>query len=227
MTQMEPHKRASTKTQIKRKTLILEGYKLVEKVHAIFVNKYQLYKYLSPDDLADMKQDCVVEMIKAVDRYDSKRGVKLTTYLNPRLQGFFKDQLKKQAKARALRQTDYLDITLDFVCCEIDEVLSLNREQATIRLDQLNISNDVIQDILLDISDNSDSYEIFDSLASLPDTRIYIILGYYVMNKSIKELSKELGFSPDTGWVYRMKREGIVKLQSLLIDKRILKEETQ
>jgi len=213
-------------TEIKnREQLILDGLKQVEKVHSIFVYRYQLFKHMSKDDLADMRQDCVVEMIHAVDRFDPGKKVKLATYLNPRIQGFFKDALKKRTKQRALRQAEFATVSVDFVCGEIDEVLALSKEQATVLLEKLNITNDIMEDMLVDISHNVDSYEIFDSLASLPDTRIYIILGYYVMNKSIKELSAELGFKPDTGWVYRMKREGIEKLQGLLADKQILKED--
>jgi RNA polymerase sigma factor (sigma-70 family) len=222
---MEPHKEKSTKKR-NREKLILAGLKQVEKVHSIFVYRYQLFKRMSKDDLADMKQDCVVEMIHAVDRFDPSKNVKLSTYLNPRIQGFFKDALKKQTKQRALKQIEFIEESIDFICGEMDEVLSLNKEQAIILLEELNITNDNIEDLLIDISHNANSYEVFDSLASLPDTRIYIILGYYVMDKSIKELSTELGFKPDTGWVYRMKREGIEKLQELLVEKRILKEDT-
>jgi len=221
---MEQFKKKSLKTN--RKELILKGMKQVETVHSIFMHRYQLFKYMSKEDLADMKQDCIVEMIHAVDRFDPLKNVKLSTYLNPRIQGFFKDFLKKQTKQRALKQVEILEESLDFVCGEMEEVLSLNKEQAIVLLEQLNITSDNMEDLLIDISHNVDSYEIFDSLTTLPDTRIYIILGYYVMNKSIKELSAELGFKPDTGWVYRMKREGIEKLQELLVDKRILKEDT-
>lgn len=225
MTPMELPKKNSTYKKDREK-LILNGLSQVEKVHSIFTYRYQLFKRMSPDDLQDMKQDCVVEMIHAVDRFDVSKNVKLSTYLNPRIQGFFKDYLKKQTKQRAMRELEFLEGSVDFIQGEIDEVLSLNKDQAILLLEKLNITNDIMEDILIDISHNVDSYEIFDSLTALPDTRIYIILGYYVMNKSIKELSAELGFKPDTGWVYRMKREGIEKLQELLVEKRILKEDT-
>lgn len=226
MNQTELHKKKLQNHLKIREERILSGLELVTKIHNIYTHRYQLFKRFSKDELDDMKQDCVVEMIYAVDRFDPSRNVKLSTYLNPRIQGFFKDELKKSSKLRMLQQTDLVDVSFDFVCKEIDEVLSLNKDQAYLRLDSLNLSNDNIQDILLDVSSDQNSYEIFDSLTLLPDIRIYIILSYYIMNKSIKELSKELGFNPDTGWIYRMKREGIKKLKELLVHKKILKEDT-
>ena len=219
-----PQNKCTTFSKV-RKDRILEGFELVKKLHNIYIHRYQLFRYMSKDDLEDIRQDCVVEMIHAVDRFDVSKNVKLTTYLNYRIQGFFKDVFKHYAKQRQLSNKDTLDISLDFVCKEINEILDLNKKQAFLYFSELNVSKkDSIKNVLLDISYTQDSYEIFDSLTSLPDSRIYIILGYYIMNKSIKEISQELGFGPDTGWVYRMKRESIAKLQKLLIKKKMLKE---
>lgn len=225
MIQTEQHKRKSRILKIREKQ-ILEGLELVKKVHSIYKLKYALYKKMSKEDLDDMLQDCIVEMIRAVDRFDENRGVKLLTYLNPRIRGSLTDTLRKLSKESAMRQPAFMDVSIDFICGEIDNIMSLNKDQAYIKLDKLNLSEDYIQDIFIDISSDSQSYEIFDSLTDLPDVRIYIILSYYVMNKSIKEISKELGFNPDTGWIYRLKREGIDKLKELLIDKKILKEDS-
>lgn len=225
MIQTEQHKQKSLTSKIREKR-ILEGLELVKKLHSIYKLKYTLYKRMSKEDLDDMLQDCTVEMIRAVDRFDENRGVKLSTYLNPRIRGSLTDTLRKLSKEIAMRQPAAMDVSVDFVCGEIDNIMSLNKEQAYIKLEKLNLSEDHIQDILIDISSDGQSYEIFDSLTNLPDVRIYIILGYYIMNKSIKEISKELGFNPETGWIYRLKREGIVKLKELLIDKKILKEDS-
>lgn len=225
MIQTGQHKPKSQISKLREKR-ILDGLELVKKLHNAYKFKYSLYKRMSKEDLDDLMQDCTVEMIRAVDRFDEKRGVKLTTYLNPRIRGCLTDAMRKLSKELAMRQPAMMDLSVDFVRGEIDNIMSLDKDQAYIKLEKLNLSEDHIQDIIIDISSDGQSYEIFDSLTLLPDVRIYIILCYYVMNKSIKEISKELGFNPDTGWIYRLKREGIEKLKELLVHKKILKEDS-
>lgn len=219
---MEQYKTSHMKKKCRDK-LIFDGIQIVNNICSVFINKYQLYNFMSKEDLEDLNQDCIIEMINVVNRFDTKRNLKLITYLTPRIQGFLKDQLKKLNKQKMLELPKLVNIS-EYLKHTINEVFSLNKQQLVLKIKELNLTNSKIKNISIDISNNEYTYEIFDSLFFLPNVRIYIILSYYILDKSIKEVSKELNFNPNTGWVYRMKREGIKELKRLLKQKQIIKQ---
>ena len=202
-----------------RKAYILEGMEITEKRFSIFVHKHKLYAFLSKESLEDLKQDCMVEMIMTVDKFDVTQRVKLVTYLLPRIDGFLKDFVKKQIK---IAPSVEMEKVLSIISIEIDKALKKDSDHTILDLEKLEVSEETIKELVLEMGYHPDSFEIFESLIKLPESRLKVLLGYYVMNKSVKELSKELGFSPDTGWVYRLKNEGIKTLKEMLREKGLI-----
>lgn len=201
-----------------RNKLILEGYALVVRLHRNFVSTHHLRKYLSKEDLEDMKQDCIIEVIGKISNFDHSRGVKLTTYLTPRVIGFFKDFLIKQ---KQLRQPD-LEKLIDTITNSIGSIFESSESDINKQLEKLNITNTDIKGLILDLDCSVEVIDIFQSLAEKPDVRMQVILGFYMLNKSIKELADELCYAPGTNYVYRLKREGIEKLKNILRERGVL-----
>lgn len=205
-------------TKKEKDKLILEGYSLVVRLHRSFVSTYYLTKYLSKEDIEDMRQDCVIEIIRKINTFDPSRKVKLTTYLTPRIIGFFKDSLIREKQRR---QPD-LEKLLGSITSSIGVVFESNEKGVSKELERLNITNIDIKNLILDLDCSVEVVGIFESLDDKPDVRMQVILGFYLLNKSIKELSNELGYSTQAGWVYRLKREGIEQLKNILRERGIL-----
>jgi RNA polymerase sigma factor (sigma-70 family) len=208
------------RTKIKREELILEGLNVVDSTLNYAIGKYHLTSFMSKEDIEDLRQEGVVEMIKAVDeRYNPKRGVALSTFLTHRMRGFCKDYLKKRSKTRWRESTQATEIVNE----NISRVFDLNREQALVVFNKLNLTSKSVQNFVLNVTE--DSYEIFESLKSsgASDAYIYILLSFYVLDRSVKNIAKEFNVSPRR--IYQIKKETLRILKQKLVEKGILKEE--
>lgn len=206
-------------TPTSRNTLIDEGMDATNKLFNSFVKTHRLRTFLSREDLEDMKQECLIEMIKVIDdKFDAKKGFKLATYLTPRLVGFMKDYIGSIIKRR---EPDN-ETAVELFAAKIKSVVDLPRDQVSLEVDRLELTNNQVENLMLDLSQYEDGYEIVEALTSLPDACLTVILGYYILDQSIHELSEQYGLSHDAGWLYQVKRDGIETLKQILRDKGVL-----
>jgi len=198
----------------KSETLEEKGVGVVNVVFSRFVNTHRLRLYKSAEDLEDMRQECYIEMLARLPKFKPDRGA-LSTFLSPRIVGFVKDQLKKDKRLRK-KETKYHQtrIRSQFV-----DILQLDKQGAVVYLSNLNIPDSEIENLIIDIADLDESQNLLDSFCSLSDTRLYIIICYFLLDKRIEEISSALNFAVDSGWVHRIKREGIKILQQELLNK--------
>ncbi len=203
-------------TKSQRDNLILEGLTILNKEAEIFVNRYMLRRFMSKEDIEDMKSDCIIEIINKIESYDPTKA-KLGTYLGPRIKGSFKDFLRKQDTVKK-GETKYFIETFHK---EIVELFSLDSKGVTVFLKNLKIPNEHLKEICFNISDDDSilNYHLFESLIDLPDKRIYILLGYYILDKNIKELADELDLSAKSGWIYKLKRDSLKYLKETLTER--------
>lgn len=210
-------------TQEQRNKLVTNGIEIVNKIYSWFTYRYNLYSYMSKEDLEDMKQDAIVEMLYVVDnKFDETKKNKLSTYLTPRITGFFKDHIKK------LLQRKDIDISLVLIndtvpneltdnLCSFINVDSLKIEQLQDMLSCLGISDpDIINDILNESCKYPELNEILQAMTCITHNTKVIILSYYLLDKSIVEIARLLDLNPDTGFIYRVKRQGIQQLKDEL-----------
>jgi len=201
-----------------RNDLIMQGMDVVNGVYGHCLKKYRLYMYLSVDELADLKQDCMVEMIRIIDeKFKPELGFKLSTYLSPRLHGFVKDYIEKITTERC----PDVGNTLELLDAKMQMFKSLPTSQ--IHISAQEIPTGELESLVIEIqSQESEAYEIIDAMLSLPEHRLEVLFGYYFLNKTIRELSEEKGIDPSTGWIYRLRREGIKLLKEALKERGIV-----
>lgn len=196
-----------------------EGITATDKLFSSFVRTHRLKTFMSKEDLEDMKQDCYVEMLDVVNnKFDPCRGCKLSTYLTPRLVGFMKDYTGAVIK----RHEPDNEFAIEIFATKIKSVVELPQQQLFIEIEKLGLSNNQIEDLMLDLSKYENGHEIVEALAELPEACLTVILGYYILNQSIYNLSVKYGFSSDAGWLYKIKREGIETIKKILREKGVL-----
>jgi len=202
-----------------RDKYILDGLEILDKEYEVFVNKYYLKRYMSKEDLEDMKSDVMIEMIHAIDRFDPSKS-KLSTFLSPRLKGAFKDCIRKESKIREKE----IKLFLEKVSNDLDEALSAEPQKISECLKNFHITDAQYKDICIEISEDDVilNHHLFDSLLQLPEKRVYIILGYFILDKSIKEIADDLNLSASSGWVYKLKRQSVEHLKEILKTKGVL-----
>lgn len=200
-----------------RHDAILEGLKVLDKELSFHNAKYGVKRFMSDHDIEDMRGDAIVEMIAAVDRYDPSKNATLKTFISVRMRGFFKDYFRKESKYKNIRLEEKSEEMSD----SIHNVMNMDITKAVIILDELNIGNEVYHNMYLDI-DNTDpelSQTLYDTLVELPDIKVYVILSYYILNRGIKDIAKELGMSETSGWIYRIKRQSIKYIKDQILNK--------
>jgi RNA polymerase sigma factor (sigma-70 family) len=200
-----------------RDSLILNGLAILDRELIFFKHKANLKRVMSDEDIEDMRGECVLDMIKTVKRYDPSRGTVLSTFLTPRIKGSFKDYLRKQSKYKQIR----LDSMSKSIVEEIHKVMETDKSTITVQLDMLDVTDDTFHDILIDMGTTDAELvgNLYETILSLPDIRVYILLSYYVMNKGIKEIAEELDMSPSSGWIYRIKRQSVQHIKKELESK--------
>jgi RNA polymerase sigma factor (sigma-70 family) len=192
----------------KKQLQIEEGIKIVNILYNKFMFELQPFKYLSKEDLEDIKQDAYIKMIETIDRYDESRGTQLSTFITPRIRWFFFDCLRKLSREQKI-DTD-LKVSLAY------EWLKETEGTLDILLNVVQLSNNTSDESLVDLFDSSKGMALIDCLMSLPRDRAYVLLGHYVFDKPIKEISDELGFTIDSGWIYKVKKDSLDYLKKNL-----------
>jgi len=71
-----------------------EVYEIIEQIIDYLVLRYASYCYLSDDDIEDMKHDCFCSIYDKSSMFDPSRNIKLGSFLQKRIVGFYKDYLK-------------------------------------------------------------------------------------------------------------------------------------
>lgn len=210
----------TNKTPSLREERILYSVELIDKELSIFSSKYKISKFMSKQDIEDMRSGCILEIIQAIDRFDESKNVKLITFLCPRIRGFFKDFLRKENKIKYISISDLVES----MGPKIDKVFSLDNNNINDYLNDLKLDNIDYQTIYLDITkaERTLSEQITDSLIGMPAIRSYIILSYYILDNSIKEISEELGVNYSSGWVHKLKRKSLEMLRDKLKSKGVL-----
>ena len=196
--------------------LVNEGIKIVNILFNKFITTYHPYQYLSKEDLEDIKQDTYIVMLKEIERYDGRN--KLSTFLTQRIKGCFIDCLRSIGRQKEKEA----NLLLENVYTNINSILGMREEEFICYLNMLNLPNNTFKEAFFEISNEQYTNEILEAIFNLPSKRIHILLGYYLLDKSIKDISAELGFNEDSGWVYKMKRESVERLQKILIEKGIV-----
>lgn len=196
---------------------ILEGVSILDNELDFFKSRYNLCKFMSIQDIEDMRSDCILCLIDTIKRFDVERNFKLATFIRPRIKGFFKDYLKKENRNKILYQ-DFMDINIPN---RIEHIKRLNKNQLDSLVSTLDLSNDKIKEIdqcLKDLDITDFSEELINGISSLDKKRLYIIVGYYFLDKDIKDIADELGFSDNSGWIYKVKRKAIKQLKERLFN---------
>ena len=67
-------------------------------------------------------------------------------------------------------------------------------------------------------------YEIIKILPQLSSTGLYVLLSYYILEKPIKEITEELGYSSRSGWVYKIREEALEKIKEQINKKEIIND---
>jgi len=190
----------------KRNKYINEILPILDNDFEYFVFNYGLYNYMSLEDMEDMKSECLVAIIETIEKFDVKRGVKLTTYIRPRINGFFKDYLRKNSSNRHKEIAFFTNQknTIDELnyCNEYKKKLVLNNENTAIDLKV--------------IVNKPFDYCLLVFIFGLPDKQLYLIIEHYFYNKSIKELTEELELNYDAGWLYQIRRKALSNLKNVL-----------
>lgn len=188
---------------------IKEGIKIVNILYNKFMFELQPFRYLSKEDLEDIKQDAYIKMIETINRFDESRGTKLATFISPRIRWFFYDCLRKISREQKI-DTD-LKVSL------AHEWLGETEDSLDILLNVMQLTNDNSDEALINLFDTSEGIALIGCLLSLPHDKVYVLLGHYVFQKSIKELSDELGFTIDSGWIYKVKKDSLDYLKQNLV----------
>lgn len=191
---------------------ITEGIRIVNTVLDYYIGRFGLRGFMSVEDIEDMRQEGMVEMLHYYKhKYDPTRA-QFNTILVPRIKGFFIDYLQKQGCLRKIT----CEHAIDLVSEEIENVFQSSVDETTAIVDRLHLMSGDIQEIVVSLSDDELMNDIKFSLLALPEIKLKIILSYYLFNKSIKEISKELNYDEDSGWVYKMKKQAINKIKQQL-----------
>lgn len=80
---------------------IATGMNIVDKYYKKMCYLYSLPQCMPPEDLQDMKHECVLEMIMAIDRYTAGPAT-IKTFLTHRVRGFFIDFLRGRTRRKKL-----------------------------------------------------------------------------------------------------------------------------
>jgi RNA polymerase sigma factor (sigma-70 family) len=196
--------------------LVNEAIKIVELTCNHWIKRYQLHNYLAKEDIEDLKQDCVLAVLKVLKNFDPKKENKLSTYLRPRIDGTIKDFLSELN----LENTIMSEIALNEIRHNLNMLKMMSVEEVAIKVNA--IGDTKIKEIIVDLGDQEIAHEIFDAMLLLPESRRNVIFGYYLLEETIKEISEQHGFNPSSGWVYQIKREGIKRLREILKERGVL-----
>lgn len=197
-----------------RNRYVEEGLKYLDIELKKIIGRYNLRKYMYPEDIEDMRSDCIIEMIRYIEDFDPTRDVKLRTYLTPRIHGFFIDSLRKMSKIRN-KESEY---AVEKISQSVLDVFKLPQKQAETVFDSYNLTSENVKELYIDLYEQGvlPNQTLYQSMMELSDRRIYILLSFYILNKSIKEISDNLGFSVTSGWVYKMHRQCLSHLKEKL-----------
>ena len=131
-------------TEVDEKRL-MQAIVILDKELSYFISKYNLFAFMSKEDIEDMRSDCIVVLIGTVKKFDPSLGYKLGTYIRHRIKGFFKDYLKKENKIRTIAVSyDNAEVKK-----EISNVLRLTEDEASKYLDKLNLNKEKYKEIFL------------------------------------------------------------------------------
>jgi len=201
-----------TLSKTNRENAILEGLELLERTLSIFLKKHSLYSMLSKEDIEDIKSEATINMIQAVDRFDKKKNVKLSTFLYSRLMGSFKDSLNTMVGKGNINIQSSIDSKIS---TQIENIFNLSPNQAIAMC-----KNIKIHDIAMCENDMAFiTQNLFYSISKLPDIKAYVLLSFYTLDKSVREISEDIGLSETSGMVYRIKRNAIQTLKQELKNK--------
>lgn len=178
-----------------------ESLKILKKEFSFFVAKYMVYKYMSKEDMEDMKSESTLFLLQTLPKFDESKNVKLSTFLGNRLTGFFKDYVEKFLK---IKYINFSDSNKEDWTKKPEITDNVNVENEAINLIKSIILQEYQQEFSIeDIKTTNDTLSV---LGDVSDEGLYIVLGYYIFNKKIKEIAEEMGVSPTSGWVYKMKK---------------------
>ena len=131
------------------------------------VRKFIKETFISGYDEEDIRQECFLQLHKALQRYDEGSGISFAYYYKVVLCGWRANENKKNRGC---------EISYD------EEILVFLIEN-----DRTNIEYDIERKMLLE--------EIKELMGTLEDREKQIILAYYLENKKLKDIAVELGFS--------------------------------
>lgn len=169
-------------------------------------------KYMSSEDLEDLKQDSIVYALQVMKNYDPNRG-QICTYLTPYIRGFYQNYVIKQISVAGHNKTLYsgiiekqkVDTNIDDECYFM--MLNFDRESVMASLEKM-----------FKYSDLCEFIELFKDLS---DKALYIIVNHYFLEKSMKKISIELGYKT-TFQVYEIRKKALEKLKGkILLNRRI------
>lgn len=179
-----------------------------------FVGQYGLRRFMSQEEVEDMRSSCVLHMIPVIGKFNINKNAKLKTYVCTRSKWFLLDYIKKEWKIKKL-ETDY---AVEKVASKVNEVFILSEKQAEKMFSSYSLTSDNVKELYAQMCDVGlfPNQELFNAMNKLSNKRIYVLLSFYVLNKSVKEISNQLGLSETSGWVYRMRKYCIEHLQEQL-----------
>lgn len=169
---------------------------------------------MSEEDLQDMEQEAMLVMLKTYEKYDNTKS-QFNTFLTPRIKGFYIDYLEKEGFIGKIKSEQVMDLLSE----EIENVFQTPDDETEELLARLHLVLDDIQGMVSDLSEDELMSDIKYSLYALPKVKLKIVVSYFVLNKSIKEISKELGYDENSGWVYKMKKQAVDKIRQQLKSK--------
>jgi RNA polymerase sigma factor (sigma-70 family) len=198
-----------------REQLILQATRYIDKELSYTKVKYSLKRFMSKEDLEDMRSDCILEIIKYIQKFDPERGLQLQTYIMPRIRGFFVDFIRKDSRLKKLEE----ELIIERIEKEVTSILQLPISVVNNKLKNLHLPSSNIRELYIQLFDTGifSNECLIENILKLSNKRAYIILSLYVLNKSVKEVSYELGFSPTSGWVYRIHKQCLEKLKEKLV----------
>lgn len=169
---------------IDRPSAIATGINIVDRYYKKMCYLYSLPQYMPYEDLQDMKHECVLEMILAIDRYkDGPATIK--TFLTHRVKGFFIDFLRGRTRRKKLE----------------DELAMLDQPDEVLPAE-----------IMFNVS----KQELLVGISKLPPLQATIIEQHFLLGKSVETVAEELGYCKSSGWIYRLIKDALRRLEITL-----------
>jgi len=194
--------------------LIQEGINTVRYLLYSYIKKFSLRSIMSQDDIEDMEQEGMYEMLKCIQKYNPDIA-KFSTYVAPRIKGAYISYIQNEGYLRSVRSDKMIELLSE----EIGTIFDTPDDDTDTIIDKLHLLEDDIDAIIRSMNDDDTMHEIRQSFAALPSVKLRIIISYYLLNKSVKDISRECGYQEDSGWIYKMKRQAVNLIQQKLKSK--------